>query len=513
MLPLLGLYQGEATSARGEVVDNFSDGKLGSWTLVGNYWPASRATPALSNIGRQFNGSAGKYFLLTYNRSNQDTGTALSKEFTISRPFLNFKVVGGEDPKGEALGVRLIVDEKPVRITTGNNSLTFGRRCWDVGEFVGKVARIQVVDQSRADQFGFIGVDVIGLSNEPDTAAQDALVGIVKSLRASLGSPGVWACFTKGTQITGLSCQGEASRETHRLASVSDQLMIGSVSKAVTGWIAAYEISKGKLTWKTSVRDLYPDLVAKYHSSVLDATVLDLLCHRGGLPEGVRVPDEAYTSGQQYCNLFTKACLAGTPTSLPGQTNHYASGATLVSAMLERATGASFESLMDDVLHVRMGLASFSMGIPERGPDPYYYLQTGDGTRLGERLRYQKGYQFDASGGMTATITDLARYCAQHAMGRKLGIAGVTADLATFAQRQPFGDANAPAWVNAGNGQDGILNTSGSTGRGEYCIVVSNPHSGCSLSVYMNVNMDPRAPGSHSPDFPIFDFLYRLEKL
>jgi len=419
MLPLLVLHLGEATSARGEVVDCFSDGKLGSWTLVGNCWPASRATPAISNIGSQFNGSAGKYFLLSYNRSNQDTGAALSKEFTITRPFINFKVVGGEDPKGEALGVRLIVDEKPVRITTGNNSLTFGRRCWDVGEFVGKSARIQVVDQSRAEQFGFIGVDAFRQDELPDTKEQDYFESEIRKVAPTL--PG--SCFGGGISIDGkvVACFATGTRRVggSEKMTIHDRVMIGSISKPVCGYIVAKVVESGALKWTTTFQEVCPDLVGASASSAKGASVEQFACMVSGLG-----PDLGYDKrstrrvpGPVARREANRLGMQQPASALPGEKYAYGGSDTAVY-MAERVTGQSLEDLIQKYICEPAHAPSIRLGLPEGGkPGVTYpigsildeqnkFIEYGN-QYVSEEDRYKKS--MDPGGAITGSVIDLLR--------------------------------------------------------------------------------------------------------
>lgn len=83
-------------------------------------------------------------------------GTMSSIYFTITRPYLNFLVGGGDDIK--RIYVALIVDGKEVYRTTGRSTFPMREVVWDLRPYYGHPAYIHVVDQSQAG-WGHIAVD------------------------------------------------------------------------------------------------------------------------------------------------------------------------------------------------------------------------------------------------------------------------------------------------------------------------------------------------------------------
>lgn len=94
-------------------------------------------------------------------------GTLTSKSFSIERNYINF-LIGGGSHKGKTC-VNLIIDDKTVRTATGKNNNRLGGGYWDVGEFEGKQAKIQVVDD-HSGAWGNIGLDEIVFSDKPRKA-------------------------------------------------------------------------------------------------------------------------------------------------------------------------------------------------------------------------------------------------------------------------------------------------------------------------------------------------------
>lgn len=108
---------------------------------------------------QEVSGFAGKQLVNTYDPGGDaQTGTIQSPAFLINKHYLKFLVGGGNDP--EKTAVKLLVDGKIVETAVGNQTELLVEKIWDLTNYKGKEAVIQVVDQSTgawghilADQF------------------------------------------------------------------------------------------------------------------------------------------------------------------------------------------------------------------------------------------------------------------------------------------------------------------------------------------------------------------------
>ncbi|MDW8310368.1 MAG: GH116 family glycosyl hydrolase, partial [Verrucomicrobiales bacterium] len=162
--------------ARPDIVFEDFEGDYSKWTVEGTAFgdaPTRRALrdqpPAQGFIGQAFANS--------FHGSDSAQGRLISREFTVERNFIRFRVGGGNSSH---LQVRLIVDGKTVRATT--SAAEDGRlrpASWDVREFAGRAARIEIVDQKRGD-FGHITVDQIEFTDLPcDRAVMELLEALL----------------------------------------------------------------------------------------------------------------------------------------------------------------------------------------------------------------------------------------------------------------------------------------------------------------------------------------------
>lgn len=89
-------------------------------------------------------------------------GTLTSKEFTITHRYIRLLIGGGNHK--EKTCVNILIDGKVVASATGKNSNAMGPHHFDLKDFKGKTAKIQIVDDV-ASGWGNIGVDHIVFTN------------------------------------------------------------------------------------------------------------------------------------------------------------------------------------------------------------------------------------------------------------------------------------------------------------------------------------------------------------
>jgi hypothetical protein len=90
------------------------------------------------------------------------TGSLLSREFTIERNYLRFLIGGGNHPPKTCLN--LLVDGKIVRTATGHNNNQMRQEAFNVRDLAGKKAQIEILDQ-ESGAWANIGIDQIVFSD------------------------------------------------------------------------------------------------------------------------------------------------------------------------------------------------------------------------------------------------------------------------------------------------------------------------------------------------------------
>ena len=93
------------------------------------------------------------------------TGTLTSPVFKIKRRYISFLISGGDYERDTC--PNLLIHGKIVRSATGWRSDRLAATSWDVTEFSGKSAQVQIVDQATGE-WGHINVDHIVQTDKPE---------------------------------------------------------------------------------------------------------------------------------------------------------------------------------------------------------------------------------------------------------------------------------------------------------------------------------------------------------
>ena len=92
------------------------------------------------------------------------TGTLTSPEFKVERKFIAFTIAGGNYERHTCMN--LLIDGKIVRSATGWRSDRLMPQSWDVAEFAGRTARVQLVDHASGD-WGHVNVGPVLQTDDP----------------------------------------------------------------------------------------------------------------------------------------------------------------------------------------------------------------------------------------------------------------------------------------------------------------------------------------------------------
>ena len=113
---------------------------------------------------QNISGFQGKGFADSFtNKQDGSQGKLTSPEFTIERTFINFLIGGGAFPE---TALNLVVDGQIVRSASGRQSEPLEWGVFDVREFEGSKAQIEIVDHSDKP-WGHIQVDQIQFEDIP----------------------------------------------------------------------------------------------------------------------------------------------------------------------------------------------------------------------------------------------------------------------------------------------------------------------------------------------------------
>ncbi len=164
-----------AAAADDILIADFESDTYGEWKITGDAFgdgPAEGTLPGQMHVS----GFQGKRLVNSFVGGDKSTGTLTSPAFSIDRPLIKF-LIGGGGHQGRTC-MQLMIDNEVVREAAGTNTQSGGSESlepayWDVSEFVGKQARIAIIDQMQGG-WGHVNVDHIVQSDQkPATHAME----------------------------------------------------------------------------------------------------------------------------------------------------------------------------------------------------------------------------------------------------------------------------------------------------------------------------------------------------
>jgi len=186
-----------------------------------------------------------------------------------------------------------------------------------------------------------------------------------------------------------------------------DVFEIGSVTKQFTGAALLRLAEEGKLALEDPVTKFLPDLPAAYQA----ITLTQLLTHTGGVPSYTSMPEwrprwREDMSLDTLIGLFRDKPLD----FVPGQSWSYSnSGYILLGAVIERASGKSYEDYVEQELFAPLGMTNSRYGHQEEvvAGRASGYVKGPDGWANAPYLSLTQPY---AAGSLMSTVDDLARW-------------------------------------------------------------------------------------------------------
>ncbi|HWY30006.1 MAG TPA: glycoside hydrolase family 32 protein, partial [Candidatus Acidoferrum sp.] len=155
--PLTQSFLYDGTGMDGDTFADFEAPNYGNWTVTGTAFGPGPAQGTLPNQ-MAVNGYVGQGLVNSFYGGDASTGTLTSPQFTITRSSIGFLIGGGNHPGLTC--VNLIVNGSVVQSATGNNSETLRWVTWNVSQWIGEAAQIQIVD-NYSGSWGHINVDQI----------------------------------------------------------------------------------------------------------------------------------------------------------------------------------------------------------------------------------------------------------------------------------------------------------------------------------------------------------------
>lgn len=177
------------------------------------------------------------------------------------------------------------------------------------------------------------------------------------SIRIVYGIPEISYAVVDSKSTLEIAALGKHSIDLLDTATLNDRFHIGSNTKAMTAFIIAKYVEKGKLKWTTKFFDVLPEWKENSKPEYANITLQDLLSHKAGIQpfqgeNDPTIPDFKGTN-QEKRKQFGQFVLTVEPVK-PDEQNPFIysnAGYTLAALMLEKRTGKSWEQLVDKVFN------------------------------------------------------------------------------------------------------------------------------------------------------------------
>lgn len=177
------------------------------------------------------------------------------------------------------------------------------------------------------------------------------------SIRVSNDIPELSYAVISGDEILEINALGLHSVDLKDPATLNDRFHIGSNTKAMTAFMIAKYVEKGKLKWTTKFFDLFPDLKKSAKPEYYDITLEKLVSHQARIQpfQGENDPAVPDFKGnpQEKRNQFGQFVVTLDRVTIDQDHKYVYSNAgyTLATMMVEKVTGKSWEQLVDQVFN------------------------------------------------------------------------------------------------------------------------------------------------------------------
>jgi CubicO group peptidase (beta-lactamase class C family) len=197
---------------------------------------------------------------------------------------------------------------------------------------------------------------------------------ILDSVRVASGVPALAAAIVTRDSVLMVDAVGMRRAGGTIPVKSGDLFHIGSDAKAMTaGWIAQ-QVDAGRITWTTTITDVFPAHAEDLRPEYRFVTLLDLLSHQSGLPAGAleancspRLPvpprcgfDDGPPRAERRRALAW--AIQQPPVAKRGTFAYSNVGYVIAAAMVEARSGEDFESSIVTRLFAPLGMTTIAFG-------------------------------------------------------------------------------------------------------------------------------------------------------
>jgi CubicO group peptidase (beta-lactamase class C family) len=204
----------------------------------------------------------------------------------------------------------------------------------------------------------------VATSEEVPVIRQAELEEIIAGISQKYGVPAMAVAVVTDQGLQQAAAVGVRKWGDPTPVTLEDSWPIGSDTKMMTSALASILVDQGKLSWDSTVSDMFPDIAASIDPDFKSVTLLQLLSHRAGLPHELNehlLNKSASIQDQRMA--VARMELSQKPITPPGTETRYSNiGYVIAGAMIEQATGMDWEEAIEQTLFSPLGMASVGFG-------------------------------------------------------------------------------------------------------------------------------------------------------
>ena len=250
----------------------------------------------------------------------------------------------------------------------------------------------------------------------------------LEEIRTRHGLPGLAAAVVQDGQVVSSAVVGVRRMSTGDRLRLDDRFHIASCTKSMTATLAAIVVEEGRLEWTSRLVDVLPELRSA-RREYQGATLEQLLAHAARMPAYTQFGPERLeelkalrgSPTEQRLAFLSEVLAVEEPNDATGDAAYSNVGYTAAAAMLERATGESWEDLVRSRLTQPLGMTSVGFGWPASSRTPEqprgHFRQNGELVEQPLDDSYLLPVALWPAGAVHSSIGDLGRYAADHLNG------------------------------------------------------------------------------------------------
>ncbi|MHC4975418.1 MAG: serine hydrolase domain-containing protein [Planctomycetota bacterium] len=320
----------------------------------------------------------------------------------------------------------------------------------------------------------------------------DELQVLVDEAREEIDVPALGAMRVDAGGELMVAVSGVRVVGTDEAVTADDLWHFGSITKSMTGTLVARLVERGVVGWDDTVGGLLGELVPTMRDEFRDVTFAHLLSHRSGM--SANLPLERMNTYPLHAKdpigerlEWAREALEADGAGPMEETFVYSNnGYVVAGAMLEAATGQTWEDLMRAEVFGVLGLESAGFGGPGEGQPRGH--RPGEDGETPVAADWDNPAAIGPAGTVRMTLADMATYLRAHATMDEEFLARASYERLRAA---PFGGHYALGWVVVGEDarwHNGSNNT-------WYAEAVFNFADGIAGAIVMNDGDLQRNPG------------------